>query len=164
MLTNININININLQKTNNDTNNDEKYMQKYKEKDAIQNMDTVSISCDALILPPTKGVDVNLKEIHAPDFKEGSKVTLQVDGMDEVQCVARHMKSIEDISVMLAIPHQLFPDFDAQLTDDLIKEGHTTHASVKIIEAPDHKDQLMIDFYLEGKTERPVEDADFTS
>tara|TARA_R110002012_G_scaffold101260_2_gene240213 strand:+ start:6098 stop:6502 length:405 start_codon:yes stop_codon:yes gene_type:complete len=132
--------------------------------EETIQMMDTVSISCDALILPPTKGVDVNLKEIHAPDFKVGSKVMLQVDGMDEVQCVAKRMKAIDDASVMLAIPHQLFPDFDAQLTDDLIKEGHTIHASVKIIEAPDHKDQLMIDFLLEGKTERPATDADFTS
>lgn len=133
-------------------------------EQNTIQNMDTVSISCDALILPPKRGVDVNLNEIHAPDFKEGTKVMLRVDGMDEVQCVAKRMKAISDPSVMLAIPHQLFPDFDAQLTDDLIREGHTTHASVKIIEAPDHKDQLMIDFYLEGKTERPVKDADLTS
>jgi hypothetical protein len=131
---------------------------------ETTQNMDTVSLSCDALILPPTKGVDVNLTEIHAPDFKDGSKVMLQVDGMDEVKCIARRLKAVDDASVMLAIPHQLFPNCDAQLTDDLIKKGHTAHASVKLIESPYHKDQLMIDFYLEGKTERPVKDADITS
>lgn len=127
--------------------------------------METVSLSCDALILPPVKGTDTNIKEIHAPDFKEGSKVMLTVDGMDEVQCTVRNFtERVDNASIMLAIPHQLMPNFDAELTEDLIKEGHNVHASVKLLEVADHKDQLMIDFILEGKTEADVKDANATS
>lgn len=129
-------------------------------EQKNAQSLHTVALSCDACILP-TEGKDVNLKEIHCPEFPDGALVSVTVDGMDAVQC---RVKSRENLDILsLAIPHQLFPNCDTTLTEDLIREGHTVFAKVRLVEKCDPKEQLQIDFYLDGKTEVDLTDADAT-
>ena len=69
-----------------------------------------------------------------------------------------------EGIPCVLAVPHQMFPDFDASLTDDLIREGATRLATVRRLALPDHEDQLTVDHFLDGKTETDVNHANTTS
>lgn len=127
--------------------------------------METITLTTDAVILPPQKGKDINLKHIHCLEFKEGTMVNVTIDDV-ETRAITKDFSDRlpEGIPCDLAIPHQMFPDFDAELTDDLIKEGVTIRAQVRRIALPDHKDQLTVDHFLDGKTEMDLTDADTTS
>lgn len=117
----------------------------------------TISLTTDAYIYPPIEGKDSDTKIIHCPDFPNGALVEVVVDGGSPVQCRVVNDDSI--VGAILAIPHQMFPDFDSTLTDDLMKEGASVPTHVKLLEKRDPEEQLQIDFYLEGKTH-----ADITS
>jgi hypothetical protein len=123
---------------------------------------ETISISTQAVILPPATGQDVDPKLIHCPDFKEGSLVIVMVgkNGDDQTLETQAKVKDFSDrfpIETALALPHQMFPDYDPALTDDLIKEGATIWATARRTALPDHADQLTVDHYLDGKTETEV-------
>lgn len=127
--------------------------------------METITLTTDAVILPPQKGKDIDTKAIHCPEFKEGTMVNVMIDE-EETRAIVKDFtdRLPEGVPCDLAIPHQMFPDFDAELTDDLIREGTTVRAVVRRIALPDHADQLTIDHYLDGKTETDLTNANTTS
>jgi hypothetical protein len=127
--------------------------------------METITVTTDAVILPPQKGKDLDPTLIHCPDFTDGTMVSVTI-GNRELRAQTRDFSDRlpEGIPCDLAIPHQMFPDFDASLTEDLIREGVTHHTIVRRLALPDHKDQLTVDHFLDGKTETDVNHANTTS
>lgn len=102
------------------------------------------------------------LNVIHCPDMKEGSQVTVTIDGMSEVKATVRDCSEHVPTGTFLAIPPHMFGINvnDSEHIEALIAHGETRHTKVVVQDVPDDDKQLLIDFFLKGKTEKEVKDA----
>lgn len=118
--------------------------------------MDTISVSTDAILMPfPKDHRDEKL--IHCPDIPVGTEVEVEVDGLGTVKAKVGDFSEKYGTDTYLAIPPTMFPDLD--INDDeriagMVAHGSSVHAKVVVTNLPDQDKQLMIDFYMSGKTE----------
>lgn len=118
--------------------------------------MDTISVSTDAVLMNFPKD-DRDAKLIHCPDIPVGTEVEVEVDGMATTTAKVGDFSEKYGTDTYLAIPPTMFPALDINDEEQIatmIAHGSTAQTKVIVKNLPDKDKQLMIDFYMSGKTE----------
>jgi len=122
--------------------------------------MDTISVSTDAILMP-FRGENREANLIHCPDIPVGTEVEVEIDGAQNIKAKVGDFSERYGTDTYLAIPPTMFPNVD--INDDeqiagMVAHGSTVHAKVIVTNLPDKDKQLMIDFYMSGKTETTLD------
>jgi len=123
--------------------------------------MDTISVTSDAVLMPFQKGTDAQRQNyIHCADMPENTKVTVEVDGQPATTAIVKDCSELVAKGTLLALPPTLFGLEDVnddENTAKLIAHGETRHTKIIALDVAPNDKQLMIDFFMSGKTEKEI-------